>query len=193
MSEKLLKLFENDLDNFKSVLLNSETLAEVCSAYGYSNHGRNTNKVTHMINKYSLDSSHLRTCGSYPAPLEIKVCPQCNLEFTSKLGSKDATCCSHACANKYFAYKQGTKNRTTGIGIYRDILIREYVARNFKFKCCVCEEDNPIIIDIHHLDEDRHNNEFDNLVPLCVLHHRTWHLTKDSIIFNAIIEELDRR
>lgn len=194
MSNKLLKLFESDIDRFKQVLTQSETLAQICNQYGFSNHGRNTGKATLVINKFNLDSSHLRTSGSFhAAPPKVKICPQCGIEFISKPGGKDSVCCSHACANKYFSWKQGTKNKITGIGSYRNTLQQEYERKGFKFKCCVCEESNPIMVDIHHIDENRYNNTLENLVPLCVLHHRTWHSTQDSLIFDKIVEELDRR
>lgn len=40
-------------------------------------------------------------------------------------------------------------------------------------KCLVCDE--TLIVDVHHYDENRTNNEPSNLLPLCPTHHRYWH------------------
>lgn len=43
-------------------------------------------------------------------------------------------------------------------------------------RCCVCGISN---VQIHHLDEDRGNNQIDNLCPLCPNHHAEVHSKKN--------------
>lgn len=40
-------------------------------------------------------------------------------------------------------------------------------------RCCVCGEEN--IVQVHHHDGDRNNNELSNLIPLCPTHHQYVH------------------
>jgi hypothetical protein len=42
------------------------------------------------------------------------------------------------------------------------------------------------IVDVHHLDENRDNNDIYNLIPLCPTHHRYWHSTYKNEIENKV-------
>jgi hypothetical protein len=59
----------------------------------------------------------------------------------------------------------------------------------FKFhakRCVVCSEE--VIVDVHHYDGNRTNNEPANLIPLCPNHHRYWHSKYRSVVQEAIDE-----
>ncbi len=195
MSTKLKNDILKDLIKLVDIVDNSISLADVCSAYGYSNHGRNTSVVRLLLDTNDIDYSHF-TNGGKAAIIEERICPQCSKSFTVRTTDKkdnSKVTCSHACGNIYFAHKQGGSNRQSGIGSYRKDIYTYYKEHNLVLCCCHCGEIDPIIIDIHHIDENRYNNELDNLVPLCVRCHRTWHKTGNSDIFNSLVIELDSR
>lgn len=50
--------------------------------------------------------------------------------------------------------------------------IKNEVLLKSKWSCCICQAP---IIQIHHIDENRKNNDFDNLAPLCPNHHKLAH------------------
>ena len=51
---------------------------------------------------------------------------------------------------------------------YRGYAIREYGA-----KCAVCGfDEDPSLLEVHHIDENRNNNNIENLIPLCPMCHR---------------------
>ena len=50
---------------------------------------------------------------------------------------------------------------------------RNNAFRNYEHKCAICgwDEDEDIL-EVHHIDENRENNELDNLIILCPICHR---------------------
>jgi len=165
-------------------------LVSVTTALGYSNHGRYTKMLRDFCIENNINISHFTLNGLYPSEFLERVCPQCSKTFTYKKSEEKKTC-SHACANIYFAYKQGAKNKKDGSTSYADALKKYFIANNFNIKCCVCDETK--ILDVHHVDEDRLNNEINNLVFLCPNHHSAYHRFNDSHTIDAIISDLDNR
>ena len=99
-----------------------------------------------------------------------KICVACGSQFVyrgrlkTKLYEK-AKYCSRSCAN----------NRQS----WWDDNIRHYRTIAFKShnpKCAVCGFDK--IVAIHHIDENRKNNNPSNLIPLCPNHHEMYHSKK---------------
>lgn len=96
-----------------------------------------------------------------------KVCKCCNNEFifvgrenTKKFD--DAKFCSRSCANNRQSWWH--ENATS----YRTIALRYHEP-----KCVVCGFDK--VVAIHHIDENRQNNDPGNLIPLCPNHHEMVH------------------
>ena len=59
------------------------------------------------------------------------------------------------------------------------------IARRFyKQECAVCGFDE--VIDVHHIDCDRDNNNPDNLIYLCPNHHALLHRKNDTEVLNVI-------
>jgi hypothetical protein len=198
MSDILRKKILHDIETFKGILASSETMAEISNKYGFSNHGRNTSVISSIIRDLELSNKHLRT-NRKSAVREKRQCPNCGKEFeVSTTNKKDSEkiCCGHTCANIYFSWKQGTKNRRSGSACYNKDLREYYSKNNRDFICCNCEEQHKLAMEVHHLDENKHNNSLDNLVPLCVKCHRIYHHGQEeekAEIFDSIIEELDIR
>lgn len=86
--------------------------------------------------------------------------------------------CSRKCAtinnNKLFKKWINHPQYIEGRTIYRKLKIESVIDP----KCEICGFDNPIALEVHHLDEDRKNNKIENLQILCCNCHRIKHKTK---------------
>ena len=96
-----------------------------------------------------------------------KVCSCCGEEFIfeGRLNTKkyDLTkYCSRSCANN--RQEWWNENATH----YRTIALQ-----NHDEKCAICGFDK--IVAIHHIDENKKNNNPKNLIPLCPNHHEMVH------------------
>lgn len=127
---------------------------------------------------------HQNRCVKNPNVAEEfkKICPICDKTFYHK---EDRTTCSYACSNKFFRHgKEGgaqykTDNYLINKSKYRDICFRYHEP-----KCVVCGEDK--IVEVHHLDEIKSNNNPRNLIPLCPTHHQYWHSKFKHLIDNIV-------
>jgi hypothetical protein len=50
----------------------------------------------------------------------------------------------------------------------------------------MCNSGEDKIVEVHHLDGDRNNNNVLNLVPLCPTHHKYWHSRYKSNVEDKI-------
>ena len=106
-------------------------------------------------------------------------CPVCGSE---KKNLKNVTC-SYSCSNTYF--RSGLNNPNFKGNDYRTICFHYH-----KKECVVCKENN--IVEVHHLDENKLNNEPENLIPLCPTHHKYWHSRYKYIIEDQIIKYINK-
>ena len=104
----------------------------------------------------------------------IKTCPICGNNFETKSGhSREKTVCSHSCANTYFRSGKSNpnyKNDNELNGVAKYVII---CFRSHEKKCVCCNEKN--IVEVHHYDGNKKNDNPENLIPLCPTHHRYWH------------------
>lgn len=191
MSKKFKQHLENSAHNLKDIVLNSSSFKEVAKYLGYSEHGRNTKAIREYLDINNITYSHF---NKSTIALEDRVCPYCSNIFTINSGIKKQVAkvtCSYKCANNYFAWKQGAKNIKQGSGSYSERLTKYLENIGQTPSCVVCGEID--ILDCHHIDEDRLNNDISNLVFLCPTHHASWHRNKCNKVFNAIVAYLDKR
>lgn len=109
-------------------------------------------------------------------PRYNKECPVCKKIFKVTEDDPKITC-GYSCSNTYF---NGTK-RNKNISQYRTIAFKYH-----EKTCIVCGEDK--IVEVHHYDENKNNNQVDNLIPLCPTHHQYYH-SKYKYLVVDIIEE----
>lgn len=101
-----------------------------------------------------------------------KVCECCGNEFiyTGREKTKaysNAKFCSRSCANN----RQKWWNDNAWH--YRTIAFRHW-----EEKCVICGFDK--VVAVHHIDENKENNNPQNLIPLCPNHHEMIHHSKWS-------------
>jgi len=86
--------------------------------------------------------------------------------------------CSKSCQaiSRNSSYtSQDHPNWTTGITVYRDILLRSGVNQ----VCSCCNIDDIRVLVVHHLDHNRHNNLVSNLIWVCLNCHHLIHHDKE--------------
>jgi hypothetical protein len=191
MSKNLKQHLEDSALNLKEIVLNSNSFKEVANYLGYSEHGRNTKAIRKYLEITNISYSHF---NKSTIVLENRVCPYCSSIFTINSNIKKQVAkvtCSNKCANNYFSWKQGAKNIKQGSGSYAERLTKYLYDNEQTPNCVVCGEAD--ILDCHHVDEDRLNNDISNLVFLCPTHHASWHRNSCDKVFNAIVEHLDKR
>ena len=194
MSTNFITTVTKDLVKLAEIVDKVDTLAAVSAEYGYSSHGRYTKIIRQLLTDYDLDFSHFRDGSVKKKDSYIKHCPQCGNTFAvfpGRDGDKKVTC-SRQCANKYFSWKQGTKNYIGSINNsasplhYRNVLFSFLESNNLHKECIVCGETE--VLDVHHIDEDRNNNAVTNLVCLCPTHHYAYHRYNSSKVTAAILD-----
>lgn len=161
-----------------SAVADAWNLTEVAIALGYSNPPGSTTKrrVKDALDRHIIDYSHLHKTSRprFKYPRITKECPVCSLKFETGFGHpRERTTCSHSCSNTYFRSGSNHPN-------YRNIgaNYRKVALRSLAHSCNRCEWDKATkILEVHHVDYDRSNNELSNLEILCPICHRLEHLS----------------
>ena len=83
--------------------------------------------------------------------------------------------CNRSCATSYNnQFKTGINHGNWGGGAYRQNAFAHYGIRCRNKNCVLTAHNIDIpekLIDVHHIDGNRQNNNLDNLIPLCVWCH----------------------
>lgn len=113
-------------------------------------------------------------------PRVTKQCPVCEKEFETfeDHHPKSKTTCSIACSNTYFRSGRNHPN-------WKEDSYRTTCFLHHERLCVVCGEHR--VVEVHHLDENRENNDPTNLVPLCPTHHRYWHSKYKPLIESIVL------
>lgn len=119
---------------------------------------------------YGPEETHTKIC-------ENKNCSKTFTWFgrTGTMKFKNARFCCVSCAHSRSDHWD--KNATR----YQTIAFQHHPR-----KCVVCEETR--ILDVHHLDENRENNDPANLIPLCPTHHRYWHSRYKVLVEQQVLD-----
>ena len=174
--------------DYKIIARDSVNLTDFAKNIGYKYiNGTVFRTVKQIIDDNDIDVSHFDRYHSNRArtrwiTIEIE-CPVCGETFKTKKGHpREKTTCSHACSNTFHRTREMHPNWKGGS--YRSICFAE----NTK-KCIICGESR--MVEVHHFDEDRTNNDVTNLVPLCPTHHGYMHSKHKDVIIDEILEHIN--
>ena len=182
--------------NYKELIIECYSVSDFCRKIGFTTNGRDIKRAKNIIIDESLDISHFDIYSSRKLYINLeKICPVCKNIFNTKNNKKEKITCSRSCSNTHFRSGENNAN-------YKDIdsynlnrtnsLIKKYRELCFskhKKECIVCNENK--IVEVHHLDGDKFNNNVDNLMPLCPTHHQYWHSRYRSEIESIVLEYRD--
>lgn len=115
-------------------------------------------------------------------------CERCALPFDVQEREKQHPAreryfCSRACSNHRGAGEEWGEKRN-GLKKYTTICFAHH-----ERKCVVCGEDK--VVAVHHMDENHHNNDPVNLVPLCPTHHHYWHSQWRDLIKETVVAYIE--
>lgn len=126
-------------------------------------------------------------CGkvfNFKGTTKPKYCKECRKEVDSILGieyriRKGIT--KDGFVGKGGNVKKGVENSTykNGIGSYREKRYEYLRDNNLPIACEECGSE--LNLEVHHIDEDRTNNEVDNLILLCKSCHKKRHIKRDKL------------
>lgn len=162
--------------NFLAVVNESVSKSEVCRKLGIHANGAGLRKVGSLATEFGISISHFSQKAAIDKfnrkyKLIEKQCPVCQGTFQTQDGHKrEKATCSHACANTYFRSGQNNPNYNADEGKwgYRRICFSKW-----EKKCVICGFDK--VVDVHHFDYNKKNNDVNNLIPLCPNHHMMLH------------------
>jgi 5-methylcytosine-specific restriction endonuclease McrA len=136
-------------------------------------------------------STHCQKVSAFPT-LE-KECLHCKKTFKTSSSRVKQRFCGEECRWEYKDAEKEKKHKERFLKKAKrgGNISRRYRKLAFMFKekkCQVCAYDEyDFCLDVHHLDEDRKNNELDNLIILCAMCHRKVH--KKIIDLNSVLKK----
>ena len=120
-----------------------------------------------------------RDCYKKNKLTRVKViCNQCNKEFETykcKMKQQYHFCCNN-CKNTFFKINGHLRGTFAGYNGSSKSTYRNKAFECFEHKCYYCGYDkNMSILQVHHLDKNRKNNDISNLRIVCPTHHAELH------------------
>jgi len=163
------------------IVKESYSCREVLKKIGCKNpSGQKVKKFREKILEQNLDISHFRKNGKNRRIYKLikKKCSVCGEVFEALEGNKrEKKTCSYSCSNKLF--RSGPNNGNWKEDTYRTTCFYYHIKR-----CVICKENR--IVEAHHADENKKNNDPSNLIPLCPTHHQYFHSRYKNIIENKV-------
>lgn len=186
-----------ELDRLKESVKNNISLADVIRDLNLSKNGATYPKLNRLIKENNIDISHFLPNKSHlirKYPRDFKKCPICNTQFLEKIGSpRERTVCSKACANTYFKSGKNNPNWKEDDELSNHSVKYRKKFSDLEFICARCGYNEfKCSVQIHHIDENRKNNNKENLIPLCAnchsaLHSNKWSLNDIIMVYEANI------
>lgn len=150
---------------------NSYSAAAIARLLGYSPKGTYTTIIYSFLKENLIDTSHWTVNGRPPCQKITKMCPVCNKEFTRTVSEPTVTC-SYSCSNTYFRSGENNPNWGGGERAYRKRALSHYGS-----KCSKCGIEDTRVLEVHHINHNRDDNNIDNLIVLCANCHLITHKT----------------
>lgn len=104
------------------------------------------------------------------------ICPVCGKEFIRPnwaIKEGNNYFCSKSCAATYnnTHHRCGEKNPNWIDGRYSKSTYAKKAYRTYKLKCAICGLEEECCLQVHHVDENRENDDINNLIILCANCH----------------------
>ena len=169
------------------------------------------NPVTLRCNKHHCQFTCLAECFMRGINDVRSICPECYKEKI-KTNKQNITCdyCGkefyrsesrlhtksglHFCSRECKDIAQRIENNFIEMwpDHYKDgsqVHYRQMAFRNYSHKCNNCGwDEDEYILEVHHIDENRNNNDLKNLMILCPICHRKLTSHKYKLINNKIVK-----
>jgi endogenous inhibitor of DNA gyrase (YacG/DUF329 family) len=116
----------------------------------------------------------------------IQICPNCGKEFeirTSKKGLRKFCSLNCKMSGKFNRFWRGGRAKL-GYGIEFNNALKDKIRKRDNLKCLICglpEDKSYRKLCIHHIDENKYNNNLDNLISVCSSCHTIIHNKKEKI------------
>ena len=170
---------------------------DFAKALGINYYNGTTRKLLNgLIDDYKIDISHFDINGSWKKikyVIEKRICPVCNSEFDARIypSGKDTKktgkiTCSKSCSNTYFRTFSNDAFLEKHGGLKR--CYRSFCFQYWKKQCALCGW--LYMLEVHHIDGNREHNSKENLIPLCLNHHKITLLPKKSPIRELVEKEI---
>jgi 5-methylcytosine-specific restriction endonuclease McrA len=118
-------------------------------------------------------------------PLKVKNCLCCQIEFVPR--KKNIKYCTKQCAGKHGSEIQKQSGFYQSYKAAKRILLKDSVGCS---KCGWNQE--PAILELHHIDRDRKNNHLSNLTILCPNCHSLDHFLKKDGQFLSNLGKINK-
>jgi len=180
--------------NYNEIINICYSLSDFCKIINLPINGVGYSKAKKIINDFNLNTDHFDNGKSKKIKYEKieKECPICKKNFeTFNGGKRERATCSISCSNTLFRSGKNNGNWKS-IDEYDkrksrySIKYREICFQNHKHLCIVCEESK--LLDVHHFDGNKFNNNPENLIPLCATHHNYLHSKYRHEIIDKVID-----
>lgn len=172
MSKVLLNKLKDSFEkgDLLSFVEESFSVSQVLLALGYKTKGQYISIVRNYLLDNNIDISHFTSTGKPIVLMKVNTCLNCSKEFKTINSARPQYTCSKGCANTYFRTGKHNPLWKSGIGSYRVSAINYYGS-----KCMICGINNIAVLQVHHKDKNRYNNEVSNLQILCANCHLLIH------------------
>jgi len=151
------------MKGIEEILKNAKSFSDVCRYLKYPPNGWGIEKVKKLFISYDIEFPNLKKNRPRKYETITKICPVCGEKFkTKKNHEREKIVCSRSCSNTYFRSAEDNPN-WKGVGLRNLRRIKTTID-----KCDLCGwDEHPEILEIHHKDRNRENNEIDNILFLC--------------------------
>lgn len=127
-------------------------------------------------------------------------CAYCNQKFMKAISKLEKSksglyfCCREHkdLAQRISSGNEFEKIRPKHYGKIEGKNYREKALREYEHKCSICNWNEDVdILEVHHIDENRENNQLSNLIILCPLCHRKLTSKKYILIDRSFIQKVE--
>lgn len=154
---------------------------------GYSEFCSKTCSSKYMHKHLSIKTLTCTKCGDefeFKGTTNALYCPKCRKEVTKFLYIKSDVKTGRTKIGYIGKGNNNGKGVThnsykSGIGLYRQIRTDYLKENNIPIVCEVCGSDKNL--EVHHIDENRQNNNVENLILLCKSCHKKKHIKRDEL------------